>query len=104
MEPVEVINGIQWFEMLVVAKSMENTIGRTRLFALLREEKIMMEGNIPYQPYVDSKCFKIGIKPRRDKNNTVVQSYVVPLVSLKGIELIKKIVNKTKKETTNEEK
>lgn len=103
MENFEEINGVQWFEMLVVAKSMESPIGRTNLFALLREERILMDGNLPYQPYVDNGCFKLGIKHRVDKNGKIVQSYIVPLASLKGIELIKKILKNQKKEEKNDE-
>ena len=103
MEHFEEINGVQWFEMLVVAKSMESPIGRTKLFALLREEGIMMAGNLPYQPYVDNGCFKLGIKHRLNKDGNIAQSYIVPLCSAKGVKLVAKIVNKQKKESVNEE-
>lgn len=102
MEVAEIANGKEWFEMLVVAKSMESTIGRTRLFALLRKEGYMMEGNIPYQQYVDNGCFKLGIKPRVDQHGRIVQHYVVPLVSMKGVALITKAVKESNKEVAND--
>lgn len=42
-------------EMLIVAKIMKHAIERTKLFKLLRDKGFLMEGNIPFQPYVDNK-------------------------------------------------
>lgn len=91
-----------WVEMLIVAKIMKHAIGRTKLFKLLRDKGFLMEGNIPYQPYVDSKDFKMELRPRYDAKGSVVQWYAVTLASTKGIELIKKLVGKQKQEVLSE--
>lgn len=91
-----------WVEMLIVAKIMKHAIGRTKLFKLLRDAGYLMEGNIPYQPFVDSKYFKMELRPRYDAKGQVVQWYAVTLASTKGIELIKKLVAKQKQEVAIE--
>jgi phage antirepressor YoqD-like protein len=87
-----------WCDMLIVTKIVDPPIGRTKLFKALREKGVLMEGNIPYQQYVDNKLFKMELKPRYKANGHVAQWYAVTLVSGKGVELIKKIVEQIKKE------
>ena len=81
-----------WFEMLVATKTPDNPKGRNKTFKKLREKKYLMEGNIPYQKYVDEGYFKMELRPRLDKNNEIVQWYAITLVSPKGVELIKQLV------------
>ena len=35
------------------------TIGRNKLFAYLRDKKILMSNNLPYQKYIDQKWFTV---------------------------------------------
>jgi phage antirepressor YoqD-like protein len=81
-----------WFEMVVVAKIPDTPIGRNKIFKKLRDLNYLMEGNIPYQKYVDSGHFKMELRPRYDSNKEIVQWYAVTLVSVKGAELIKKLL------------
>lgn len=93
-----------WFDMLTVSKTMEYEIGRTKLLQLLRKNGYLMDGNIPYQRYVDSKHFKVELHPRKNKNGKIVQYHPVTVVSMIGIELIKKVVKKNKMTLADEAK
>lgn len=45
-------------------------IGERRLYALLRDEKILMKDNIPYQQFIDRGYFKVKERPLMLKANT----------------------------------
>jgi anti-repressor protein len=65
--------------------------GTIRLFKWLREKKILQKDNTPYQRYIDSglldyRCIQIS----DTKNSNSIQ----PVVTLKGIVYLQKIVNK----------
>lgn len=83
-----------WFDMLLIAKTLEPKGGRTTILSKLRENGYLMEGNMPYQQYVDSGHFKMELRPNTKKGETV-QWYAVTLASLKGIELIKRIIKES---------
>ncbi|MCX7747319.1 MAG: phage antirepressor KilAC domain-containing protein [Clostridia bacterium] len=70
-------------------------MGRNKLFKMLREEKIFMSNNQPYQAYIDKGYFKTKERPImiRDTNVNYVQTYVTS----KGINYISKILWKTKR-------
>lgn len=68
-------------------------IGRNTLFAILREKKVLMSNNIPYQKYIDKGYFR-----------TIEQKYTMPdgetkisiktLVYQKGVDGIRKLLNR----------
>lgn len=60
----------------VVAKILGT--GRNRLFKLLREKKILMRGNVPYQDYVEAGYFIVKEKPITMGTETVnkPQTYI----------------------------
>lgn len=76
------------------AKVLNMGIGRNRLFEILREEKVLMHNNQPYQKFIDSGYFR-----------TIEQKYTVPsgetrisiktLVYQKGLNYIRKVIEKT---------
>lgn len=41
------------------AKVLNLEMGRTKLFSFLRENKVLMENNLPYQGYIDNRCFRV---------------------------------------------
>lgn len=43
--------------MMAVAKALD--VGRNKLFALLREKKVLMQNNLPYQSYIDRGYFEV---------------------------------------------
>ena len=57
--------------------------GRTRLFNLLRENKILMDNNIPYQNHIESGHFEVKKTVKNEKN------YSVTLTTSKGIHYIR---------------
>lgn len=57
--------------------------GRTRLFMLLRDNKILMYNNLPYQRFIDSGHFEIKKTVKNDRN------YSVTLATTKGINYIR---------------
>lgn len=67
-------------------------IGRNKLFALLRERKILMKGNVPYQQYIDRGYFEVKEKPIEMGGQTInkPQTYV----TAKGVSYIDSLLNK----------
>ena len=76
------------------AKVLNMGIGRNRLFEILREEKVLMHNNQPYQTFIDRGYFR-----------TIEQKYTVPtgetrisiktLVYQKGLNYIRKVIEKS---------
>ncbi|WP_203289831.1 Rha family transcriptional regulator [Metabacillus sp. cB07] len=62
--------------------------GRNNLFSFLREEKVFMKDNTPYQTYMNREYFKLKAKP------TPVGCKQVTLVTPKGADYIAGLVNK----------
>lgn len=67
--------------------------GRNRLFEFLRNKKILMANNIPYQKYVDCGYFRV-IEQKFSKPNGETSINIKTLVYQKGINYIKKILDK----------
>jgi len=67
-------------------------IGRNRLFQLLRDKKILMVNNEPYQLYIDNGYFLVRqvVINHSDYNETKSQT----LITKKGAEYIKKLLSK----------
>jgi len=70
-------------------------IGRNKLFALLREKKIIRSNNTPYQEYIDRGYFEVKEKPIKmgDASFNYAQTFVTP----KGVDYIARIVEAEKK-------
>ncbi|QVK17759.1 phage antirepressor [Mycoplasmatota bacterium] len=66
-------------------------LGRNKLFELLRNKKILMKDNIPYQKYVDAGYFRV-IEQKYTKDDEVKISFKT-LVYQKGINYIRKLVS-----------
>ena len=66
-------------------------LGRNKLFAILREKKILDGNNIPYRNYQDRGYFRVIEKPWFDRNN---ESHIelVTLTTQKGLEYIHRLV------------
>ncbi|MFQ7194617.1 phage antirepressor KilAC domain-containing protein [Thomasclavelia spiroformis] len=67
--------------------------GRNRLFEFLRNKKVLMANNIPYQKYVDCGYFRV-IEQKYTKPNGDTAINIKTLVYQKGINFIKKILDK----------
>ena len=78
----------QTTDMADVAKILDMGIGRNKLFAILREKKILQPDNKPYQKYIDQGYFKLA-EEKFDKPDGV-GIYYKTVVKQKGIEFIRK--------------
>lgn len=67
--------------------------GRNRLFEFLRNKKVLMTNNIPYQKYVDCGYFRV-IEQKFSKPNGDTAINIKTLVYQKGINFIKKLLDK----------
>ena len=76
-----------------VAKILNMGIGRNKLFELLRNEKILMYNNTPYQKYVDLEWFRC-VETKYTKPNGDVCINVKTLALQRGVDGIRKILLK----------
>lgn len=93
------------YSMSETAKLIDKGIGRNKLYEFLKEKGIMMQNNEPYQSYCDQGYFKYVIKNILNRRGQVLFEQPVALVTAKGIEFIKKQLEKeeTKNESENKE-
>lgn len=82
-------------DMAQVAKVLNQGIGRTILFRILREEKVLRHNNEPYQEYIDNGWFRIIEQPYEKPDGSTHIS-VKTVVYQKGVEGIRKILEKRK--------
>ncbi len=66
--------------------------GRNKLFEYLREKKILMENNLPYQTYCNADYFKVR-EFTFQHNDGKIEARTQTLVTQKGIDLILKTLN-----------
>ena len=71
-----------------VAKSLD--IGRNKLFEYLRDKKVLMGNNVPYQNYLDRGYFKVIEKPIAMGGSNFNKTQT--LVTSKGVEYIAKLL------------
>ena len=76
-----------------VAKILNMGIGRNKLFELLRNEKVLMYNNTPYQKYVDLEWFRC-VETKFTKPNGDVCINVKTLALQRGVDGIRKILLK----------
>lgn len=78
--------------MLEVAKVIGiKGMGRNNLFEFLRQEKVLMNNNIPYQRYQDLGYFRV-IEQKYTKNYEECINFKT-LVYQKGVDFIRKLIN-----------
>ena len=75
-----------------VAKVLDMGIGQNKLFAFLREQKILDRQNIPYQEYIDRGYFRI-VEQKYEVHGEV-RINIKTLVFQKGIDWIRKQLQK----------
>jgi anti-repressor protein len=76
----------------IIAKRLEKHMGRNTLFKMLREHKILMKDNIPYQKYIDKGYFEV-IETTFYKGDTLCTG-TKTLVTGKGQQKLYHIVKK----------
>jgi len=90
-----VTNSKNTVDMGTVAKVLNMGIGRNNLFEFLRENKILMGNNIPFQKYIDSGWFRI-IEVKFVKPNGDVCINMKTIVYQKGVEAIRRLITSKK--------
>lgn len=75
--------------MADVAKVLDMGIGRNKLFEFLRNNKILMADNKPYQKYVDAGYFRV-IEQKYDKGYGEAGINIKTLVFQKGVDYIRR--------------
>ncbi len=75
-----------------VAKVLDMGIGRNKLFEFLREEKILMSDNRPYQKYIDQEYFRV-VEQKYEKNGDTYIN-LKTLVFQKGVDFIRRKLQK----------
>ena len=82
-------------DMKNAAKVLNMGIGRNILFDILRENKILMADNSPYQKYIDSGYFRV-IESKWNTPDGETRISLKTVVYQKGIEFIRKVVRDSK--------
>lgn len=67
--------------------------GRNRLFEFLREKKVLMPNNQPYQKYVDCGYFRV-VEQKYTKPNGDIAINIKTLIYQKGVNYIRKLLEK----------
>lgn len=73
---------IDMSEMAKVINSDITPMGRNRLIALLKDNDVLMESNLPYQKYIDSGYFEVAECPKNTVKGTMV--FLKTVVTGKG--------------------
>lgn len=88
-------------EMAAVAKVLNyKGLGRNKLFEILRNEKIVRYNNEPYQEYIDRGYFEV-IEQEVSTNYGGTLINRKPVVTQKGIDYIRKVLDKLGYEYAN---
>ena len=72
------------------AKSLSTTIGRNKLFQILRERNILDKNNVVYQKYVDRGYFEL-IRETYYRNG-IKNSYFKTVVTDSGMDFLRRIL------------
>ena len=78
-----------------VAKLLNKKIGRNKLFQFLRDKKVLMRDNTPYQNYIDRSYFRV-IESKFNKPDGTVHINLKTLVTQKGVNFLNKIIDNRK--------
>jgi anti-repressor protein len=73
------------------AKVLNKGIGRNKLFQFLRDSKVLMQNNQPYQQYVDRGYFRV-IEQKFTKPNGDTNINIKTLVYQRGLDFIRKLL------------
>lgn len=79
--------------MQAVAKTLNIGMGRTKLFEFLRNNKVLMQNNLPYQYYVDLGWFRV-VESKYTKPNGDTHINLKTVVFQKGVDGIRKLHKK----------
>lgn len=87
----DVVDSKDAIDIQAVAKTLNMGIGRNKLFEFLRNQKVLMPQNQPYQKYVDMGWFRV-IESKFNKPNGDVCINLKTVVFQKGLDGIRRLV------------
>lgn len=87
----DVVDSKDAIDMAKVAKTLNMGIGRNNLFQFLRDKKVLMQNNTPYQYYVDNQWFRC-VESRYTKPNGDICINIKTVVLQKGLDGIRKLL------------
>lgn len=87
----DVVDSKDAIDMAQVAKTLNMGIGRNNLFQFLRDNKVLMQNNTPYQYYVDNGWFRC-VESRYIKPNGDTCINIKTVVLQKGLDGIRKLL------------
>ena len=94
----DVVDSKDAIDMQAVAKVINMGMGRNKLFEFLRNNKVLMQNNQPYQSYVDMGWFRI-IESKYTKPSGDICINLKTVVFQKGVDGIRKLIKQRRKET-----
>lgn len=92
----DVVDSKDAIDMQAVAKVINMGIGRNKLFEFLRNNKVLMQNNQPYQSYVDMGWFRI-IESKYTKPSGDICINLKTVVFQKGVDGIRKLIKQRRK-------
>jgi len=84
-------------DLSAVAKVLDMSIGRNRLFELLRKYGILMDNNEPYQKFVDSRCFRM-VETKYQKPDGTWHVNLKTVAFQKGVELCRRVIERDREQ------
>lgn len=93
----DVVDSKDAIDMQAVAKVINMGMGRNKLFDFLRNNKVLMHNNQPYQSYVDMGWFRT-IESKYTKPNGDICINLKTVVFQKGVDGIRKMIKQRRKE------
>lgn len=91
----EVVDSKDAIDMQAVAKVINMGIGRNKLFDFLRNNKVLMQNNQPYQYYIDLGWFRV-IESKYTKPSGDICINLKTVVFQKGVDGIRKLIKQNK--------
>ena len=91
----EVVDSKDAIDMQAVAKVINMGIGRNKLFDFLRNNKVLMRNNQPYQYYIDLGWFRV-IESKYTKPSGDICINLKTVVFQKGVDGIRKLIKQNK--------
>lgn len=91
----EVVDSKDAIDMQAVAKVINMGIGRNKLFEFLRNNKVIMQNNQPYQYYIDLGWFRV-IESKYTKPSGDICINLKTVVFQKGVDGIRKLIKQNK--------
>lgn len=91
----EVVDSKDVIDMQSVAKTLNMGMGRNKLFEFLRNNKVLMQNNQPYQYYIDLGWFRV-IESKYTKPSGDICINLKTVVFQKGVDGIRKLIKQGK--------